>query len=83
MLHRFLRYMDLPLYLYSGLLVSIFWIVLFHYTSTLVKDQIGKEISKGAVVVAARSRGWVPRFTSNELIHVGRLFLEFSENTDG
>ena len=54
-------------------------ILLFHYA--LAKDQIGKAISQGAVVVAARSRDWVPRFTRDELIYVG-LLRKFPENTD-
>ena len=52
---------------------------LFQYI--LAKDQIGKAISQGAVMVAARSRDWVPRFTHNKLIYVG-LLQEFPENMD-
>ena len=75
--------------------ISVFWIVgsffypffglvrtivLFsHYT--LAKDEVGKAISQGAVMVAARSRNWAPRFTRNEPIYVG-LLREFPENTD-
>ena len=67
-------------YPFSGLIRSI--TLLFYYTIT--KDQIGKAISQGAVMVAARSKDWVPRFTHDELIYV-RLDREFpdSENTDG
>jgi hypothetical protein len=64
-------------YPFVGLIRST--ILLFHYTRA--KDQIGKAISQGAVMVAARSRDWVPRFTRNELIYVG-LLQEFPENTD-
>ena len=62
-------------YPFSGLIRSI--ILLFHYI--LAKDQIGKAISQGAVMVAARSRDWVPRFTHDELIYVG-LLQEFPKN---
>ena len=65
------------LYPFFGLIRSI--ILFFHYT--LAKDEIGKAISQGAVMVAARSKDWVPRFTRNELIYVG-LLREFPENTD-
>ena len=64
-------------YPFSGLIRSI--TLLFYYTIT--KDQIGKAISQGAVMVAARSTDWVPRFTHDELIYV-RLNREFPENTD-
>ena len=64
-------------YPFSGLVRSMFQ--LFQYI--LAKDQIGKAISQGAVMVAARSRDWVPRFTHNELIYVG-LLQEFPENMD-
>ena len=64
-------------YPFFGLIRSI--VLLSHYT--LSKDQIGKAISQGAVMVAARSRDWVPRFTRNELIYVG-LLQEFPEYTD-
>ena len=64
-------------YPFSGLIRSI--TLLFYYTTT--KDQIGKAISQGAVMVAARSKDWVPRFTHNELIYVG-LLQDFPENTD-
>jgi hypothetical protein len=64
-------------YPFFGLIRSI--ILLLHYT--FAKDQIGKAISQGAVMVAARSKDWVPRFTHNELIYVG-LLREFPENTD-
>lgn len=66
------------LYPFFGLIRSI--ILLSHYISA--KDEIGKAISQGAVMVAARSKDWVPRFTRNELIYVG-LLREFPENTDG
>ena len=67
------------LYPFSGLIRSV--ILLFHYRNALAKDQIGKAISQGAVMVAARSKDWVPRFTRNELIYVG-LLQEFPENFD-
>ena len=63
-----------PFYPFFGLDRSI--ILLSNY-----KDQIRKAISQGVVMVAARSRDWVPRFTRNELIYVG-LLREFPENTD-
>ena len=62
-------------YPFFGLIRSA--ILLFHYTRA--KDPIGKAISQGAVMVAARSRDWVPRFTRNKLIYVG-LLREFPEN---
>jgi hypothetical protein len=65
-------------YPFFGLIRSI--ILLYRYT--FAKDQIGKAISQNAVMVAARSGDWVPRFTHNELIYVG-LLQEFPENTDG
>ena len=67
-------------YPFSGLIRSV--ILLFHYRNALAKDQIGKAISQSAVMVAARSEDWVPRFTRDELIYVG-LCREFPENTDG
>ena len=65
-------------YPFFGLIRSI--ILLYDYS--LAKDQIGKAISQSAVMVAARSEDWVPRFTRDELIYVG-LCREFPENTDG
>ena len=65
-------------YPFFGLIRSV--VLLSHYT--LAKDEVGKAISQGAVMVAARSRDWVPRFTRNELIYVG-LLREFPEYTDG
>ena len=65
-------------YPFFGLIRSV--VLLFHYTFA-EKDQIGEAISQGAVMVAARSSDWVPRFTRSELIYVG-LLREFSENTD-
>ena len=64
-------------YPFLGLIRSI--TLLSHYA--LSKDEIGRAISQGAVMVAARSSDWVPRFTHNELIYVG-LLREFPENTD-
>ena len=64
-------------YPFSGLIKSI-TAFLYYWTT---KDQIGKAISQGAVMVAARSEDWVPRFTYDELIYV-RLDREFPENTD-
>ena len=62
-------------YPFFGLIRS--FILFFHYI--LAEDEVGKAISQGAVMVAARSRDWVPRFTRNELIYVG-LLREFPEN---
>lgn len=64
-------------YPFFGLIRSI--ILLLDYS--LAKDQIGKAFSQRAVIVAARSKDWVPRFTRDELIYVG-LLREFPENTD-
>ena len=64
-------------YPFFGLIRSI--ILFSHYI--FAKDEIGKAISQGAVMVAARSKDWVPRFTRNELIYVG-LLRKFPENTD-
>ena len=63
-------------YPFMGLVRSI--VLLSNYTRA--KDEIGKAISQGAVMVAARSRDWVPRFTHNELIYVG-LLRDFPEYT--
>ena len=64
-------------YPFMGLIRSIILVTQY----ILAKDKIGKAISQGAVMVAARSRDWAPRFIRNELIYV-RLDQEFPENTD-
>ena len=67
-------------YPFSGLIRSI---TMLFYHCTITEDEIGKAISQNAVMVATRSKHWVPRFTHNELIYV-RLnpSREFPENTD-
>ena len=64
-------------YPFAGLLRSIYLV----HEHTLAEDKIGGAIRQGAVMVAARSKDWVPRFTRDELVYVGVLY-EFPENTD-
>jgi hypothetical protein len=65
-------------YPFAGLMRSII-LVLFHL---LAKDNVGKAISQGAVVVATRSEDWVPH-TDDELVYVGLAEgSKFPENRD-